>query len=405
MNNLFNENSREIESPQHAADVKLQSVDNSQPLWQSDNTFLAAVSTYFVAMLLFVCVRVASGLGWFDLLADKVGYSATEAIVTVLIQIVIFLIVPLAIYKFFTKQSFRKTLSSIGFNRPSPRVLGYSFLLGLLFFFFNIFVASLSTMVLALLGYRFPASDTTMVGIGGLLIGLLLVGVLPGVCEEVSNRGILMRGLMSKLGVWRAVLLSSLIFGLMHLNIVQAFFATVLGMFMALAILATRSLWAGIIIHFMNNSINQLISHAQGNGWEIGKIFEQFFDLFSSGIEGLVFYIVFIIFVYICIMRIIHMFARETYKANEKEHFATFLMNNPERVKSMISEGRTVSVEDMARTVDAYTANLSKWRAIQFYLEGQRKPQKLNILELTIVFGIVFLTALVTVMTLVWGLM
>lgn len=382
----------------------LEIVSDAKPLWERDGAFLAAISAYFVAMLLFVCVRIASGLGWFDLLSKQVGETATDIIATIIIQIVIFLLVPLIIIKIFAKQSLGKTLSHVGFNRPSRKVIGYSFVLGLLFYFFNIFVASLSMLVLVFVGYRLPIGDSSYVGMSGLLVGLLIVGVLPGICEEFSNRGILLRGLISKLGVWRAVLLSSLIFGLMHLNIVQAFYATILGMLMALAILATRSIWTGIIIHFMNNSIGQVINHAQSNGWFIGDIFEQFLDLFS-GDFGFIFYIAFIIGVYFLIIQILHMFARENYKANEKEHFATFLKNNPERVRALISEGRTVSIEDMARSVDAYTANLSKMKAIRFYLEGQHKPKRLSVLEMTMVFGIVFLTAVVTGMTLVWGLM
>jgi len=193
----------------------------SKPLWERDNVFMHASIAYFVSMVLFVCLRIASGLGWFGLLANEVGELATDVIATVLIQIVIFLLVPLIVFKFLTKQPMKRVLTGIGFNRPSRKVLGYSFLMGVLFYLLNIFVAMVFSIVLVLLGYRFPSGggDSVFVGITGLLIGIIIVGVLPGVCEEVSNRGILMRGFMIKLGVWRAVLLSSLMFGLMHMNI------------------------------------------------------------------------------------------------------------------------------------------------------------------------------------------
>jgi len=385
-------------------EVEAFKVGDAKPLWERDGAFLAATCAYFIAMVLFVGVRIAGGLGWFGLLADEVGEQATDIIVNVLIQIVIFLLVPMIVFGIFARQPLGKTLSDIGFNRPSRKVIGHSFLLGLLFYFLNMFIAALAIIVLVVLGYRLPVGDAPSAGMGGLLIGLLMIGVLPGLCEEVSNRGVMMRGFMPKLGVWRAVLLSSLIFGLMHMNIMQAVYASIMGILIALAILTTRSIWTGIIIHFMNNAIGVFISHAQNNDWLVGDLFNQLFDLFS-GPGGFIIYFGFIFLVYVAIMNILHSFARETYKASEKEHFAMFLKNNPERVKAMINEGRIVSLEDMSRTVDAYVANISKMKAIRFYLEGQRKPKKLSAFEKTMVFGMVFLTGVVTVMTLVWGLM
>ena len=99
------------------------------------------------------------------------------------------------------------------------------------------------------------------------------------------------------------------------------------------------------------------------------------------------------------------MFAKETYKKHEKDYFVDFLKNNPAYIAEQNSQGKAVTLEDMSRTVDAYTSKVGKFKAIRFYLEGQRKPQKLRPGEKTIVFGIVFLTALVTGMTLVWGLL
>jgi membrane protease YdiL (CAAX protease family) len=381
--------------------------DDMKAVWEKDSSFLHACIAFFVAMLLFVGLRISGGLGAWTPILRKYGEDATDAIATGIIQIIIFLLVPLLVFNFLNRQPMKRTLSAIGFNRPSMRVIGYAFLLGVLCYFFNIFVAYFSTFALVLMGYRFPIGDASFSGITvimGLLVGVFIIGVLPGVCEEVSNRGVLMRGLMSKLGVWRAVLLSSLIFGLTHMSIIQAFYATVLGIFMALAILATRSLWTGIIIHFCNNAIGQFFGHARSNDWAVANIMERFFELFMAD-YGFVFFCVFGFLMYYLIVNIIHKFARENYKINEQEYFAVFLKNNPEYVSSKIRQGQTVSLEDMARTVDAYTRGLSKFRAIRFYLEGQRKPQKLSALEKTFVFGMVFLGVVVTGMHLVWGLL
>jgi len=386
----------------------------NKPPERRDNTFRNACIAYFVAMVLFVCLRVASGLGWFGLLVETVcgsnacdhmtciGAQVTDIVASVLIQIVIFLVVPLVIFKVLSGNTMKKTLTDIGFNRPSGRVIGFSFLLGVLFYILNIFVASLAAFVLIMLGYRFPGGSSAFVGAVGFLIGIIIIGVLPGVCEEVSNRGILMRGLMSKIGVWRAVLLSSLIFGLMHLNIVQMFYAAVLGGFMALAILATRSLWTGIIIHFMNNALSVFFEFARSQNWAVGDFLNILIDFFGS-FGGIIFFLLPVV-MYLLIVRIIHMFARESYKANEKEYFVEFLKKNPEYIAKKVAQGQPVSIEEMSASVQAHTSKLSKMNAIRFYIEGQRKQQKLEPLEKTLMFGIIFLTSVVTAMTLVWGL-
>lgn len=368
--------------------------------WKRDNGFLIAVSVYFIAMLLFVGLRVAGGFGFFNVMADEFGGEATEIISTVIIQIFIFFIVPILLVKIFAKQPLGRTLLFTGFNRPSWCVVGYAFLLGALLFLFNNFVATLSHMALLVLGFRFPSGDSSFVGLTGLLVSIVIVGVLPGVCEETSNRGVLMNGLASKLGPWRAVLISALCFGLMHLNIVQAIYATVLGIFMGLAVFATRSIWTGVIIHFMNNALGQFMAFAQKNNWAIAELLDRFFGLFT----GVLFFAL-ICGVYILIINIIHKFARENFKANEKNYFANFLKSNPEYVSAKIDAGQGVTLADMSQSIDAHTAKLGRTRAIRFYLEGQYKPQTLGALEKTMLFGILFLTTVVTGMTLVWGLL
>jgi membrane protease YdiL (CAAX protease family) len=83
---------------------------------------------------------------------------------------------------------------------------------------------------------------------------------LVGWSEEVMFRGIWLRGLFRSLGIWTAILGSSLIFGAIHvLNvfltgdfkgaIIQAIAAFMSGIFLAAVRLRTGSLWTGIVLH------------------------------------------------------------------------------------------------------------------------------------------------------------
>ncbi|MBE6597020.1 MAG: CPBP family intramembrane metalloprotease [Ruminococcaceae bacterium] len=81
---------------------------------------------------------------------------------------------------------------------------------------------------------------------------ILAYAALPAICEEFVYRGIICHE-YEKGGVLRAVLLSSLFFGLLHFNLHNLpvyFFA---GIVLAMTMYATRSLLGAVITHFLYN--------------------------------------------------------------------------------------------------------------------------------------------------------
>lgn len=76
------------------------------------------------------------------------------------------------------------------------------------------------------------------------------VAVLPPLLEELVFRGSMIERLGFKYGYKSAVILSSVIFGILHINIVSAF---AVGLFLSLIYLKTYSLFIPIIIHAINN--------------------------------------------------------------------------------------------------------------------------------------------------------
>lgn len=103
------------------------------------------------------------------------------------------------------------------------------------------------------------------------LIQLNTVAILPAICEEFLHRGVLLNGL-KEIGIKKAILISSLMFGLLHFNINQFFYATILGMLMALVSVVSKSIYPAMIIHFTNNAISVYLSSAESYGW-FGKTF------------------------------------------------------------------------------------------------------------------------------------
>jgi hypothetical protein len=86
-------------------------------------------------------------------------------------------------------------------------------------------------------------------------LAVLLVGVLPGIGEELWCRAFLGRGLVGRHGVVWGVIFTSFFFGAIHVHPVQGAVAALLGLWLHFVYLATRSLWAPILLHFLNNSL------------------------------------------------------------------------------------------------------------------------------------------------------
>jgi len=91
---------------------------------------------------------------------------------------------------------------------------------------------------------------------------LLLVAVTPAVCEEAVFRGVLFQGVAREERMWRTVGLTALIFGAFHLSGETAirFLPTAwIGVLMGIAVWRTRSIFASMGMHFINNGLAVVI--------------------------------------------------------------------------------------------------------------------------------------------------
>jgi CAAX protease family protein len=100
-----------------------------------------------------------------------------------------------------------------------------------------------------------PEEFAQMIGGWSLGFGVLVIGVGPGLSEELWCRGFLGRGLVGNYGVWLGVLLTSALFGLMHLDPAHALATAAIGVWLHFTYLMTRSLVVPMILHTLNNSL------------------------------------------------------------------------------------------------------------------------------------------------------
>jgi membrane protease YdiL (CAAX protease family) len=84
---------------------------------------------------------------------------------------------------------------------------------------------------------------------------VLVIGLGPGIGEELWCRGFLGRGLVGRYGVVWGVLFTSFFFGFIHLDPCQGTMAILMGIWLHFVYLTTRSLWLPMLLHFLNNSL------------------------------------------------------------------------------------------------------------------------------------------------------
>ena len=91
------------------------------------------------------------------------------------------------------------------------------------------------------------------------ILQFIVVCLVPGFCEEFLFRGAILTNCLP-FGRSTAILISSLLFSLMHQNAQQFFYTFVAGIVLGVLYEMSGSIWPGVILHTVNN----FISTAQG---------------------------------------------------------------------------------------------------------------------------------------------
>ncbi|MCQ2471670.1 MAG: CPBP family intramembrane metalloprotease [Clostridia bacterium] len=99
--------------------------------------------------------------------------------------------------------------------------------------------------------------------------------VVPALVEEFAIRGVIMQPLR-RYGDRFAIVMSSLIFALMHGNMLQIPVALIGGVALGYFAIATKSIWTSVAIHFVNNFLAVIISAGQND-----MILGVFYTVFS----------------------------------------------------------------------------------------------------------------------------
>lgn len=177
----------------------------------------------------------------------------------------------------------KRTLSSIGFNKKNWfKKYFVGFIIGLA-------MMSIVVLILFVLGYvTIETNPTQPVGISALVgISIILIGwIIQGATEEIVTRGWLMNVLGAKYNIAVGLIVSSTLFGLLHLtnpnvNYIAIVNIILVGLFYGLYVIKTNDLWAVCGMHTAWN-------FSQGNlfGFEVSGINVQVSSLIDLKLVG-----------------------------------------------------------------------------------------------------------------------
>lgn len=93
----------------------------------------------------------------------------------------------------------------------------------------------------------------------GYILMVIGTAAVPALLEEFAFRGVILQPLRRH-GDTFAILMSSLLFALMHGNMVQIPFAFTVGLALGYFTITTGSIWTSVIIHFVNNLTSVVFS-------------------------------------------------------------------------------------------------------------------------------------------------
>ena len=367
---------------------------------------------YFICMLLFCLLRIGSSFGMLDFLHPDIA----DIVYTAIIQIGIILVLPMSLYTLFlhNKTGFVDTFRDTQLNgKINFKVILISFGLGLLAFFVNIAISTLFNGILSFFGYSQPVSVSTgyesmFPNWATFLIQLNTVAILPAICEEFLHRGVLLNGL-KEIGIKKAILISSLMFGLLHFNINQFFYATILGMLMALVSVVSKSIYPAMIIHFINNAISVYLSSAESYGW-FGKNFYNYLNNFLQSNNAFLTFLACFAFLVLVVVLLIYLVSKlfriSTLNRVQKVIDSMYTADDRATTNSPIVIEKSKMLQEMLENNTTLNLNYEEMKSpIDVVLPKQKNIYKPTLEDNLFLISSCVLGGLVTLFTFIWGLL
>ena len=211
--------------------------------------FAFAMLGFLATSMLFSIVLEAFGL--LDLYYSNGAFSSSVGIFYSILTVgVPFLIAKKVVYK-------TPDLPVCSYSAPKANLKTFCVIfLSVLGCLASMYVTGYIQMFFEGFGFSFSSGDEPQVNSVTDLIALFIgTALIPPLVEEFAMRNVVMQPLR-KYGNLFAIISSALVFGIFHGTPSQIPFAILCGLFLGYAVIATDSIWTGVIIHAIVNGLS-----------------------------------------------------------------------------------------------------------------------------------------------------
>lgn len=375
-----------------------------------NKTIRNSLICYFLIVVFFVSLRILFYLGLLSFLS-----STGKIVANIVIQIGFLFSISIFLFAGLQKNKPKDVFVFYGYKKMSWKAVFYAFLIGIIVYILNVFVAAFFNSILQTFGYSFSSSSSS----GGsypfwlFIVNLIMTAVLPAICEETAHRGMLLKS-MSTLGYKKAIIISALLFGLLHLNIEQFFYATIIGLYLGYISVLCDTIYPAMIVHFMNNAIGVLMSYATANSVPLNAMFSWIdYSLANNPIVGLIFVIALVVLLAFALKALTKLLFKETAVKNinrlqialitqlEREKYLSDVKNIIEN--KPVNEETTIEFEQFDKIYKEQVIGTGNGSEIDNALLSEEKVPKNEKLSKALLIITFVLTGALTLFTFIWG--
>ena len=216
-------------------------------IWRTLGPVVIHFAIYFVVIYLAALIFAKSG----SPLSLDAYMGNNFALITIIALLISFVVNFLYFRRDYVKQS--------DYLKKNPLHLLWIFLIGLLMS--HALSILLSLLPLDNLLGSYQTVENELFGASWILVVIRAVIVTP-VVEELVFRGLVFRRMKEYTSFWPAAIVSSVLFGLYHMNLIQGIYAFLFGIIICLLYDRYGHLAAAVLVHFGANLLSVILQYA-----------------------------------------------------------------------------------------------------------------------------------------------
>lgn len=368
---------------------------------------------YLPIVVLFVVIRALSSFGVFAFL----GKSA-DNVLTIVIQIGLLLSTSIFIFACLRGSKIKEIFKFYGFRKINWKAILLAVVIGIVVYFLNIFVSTFFNAFISMFGFKSSGGGATTekYTVGLLFVNILMTAILPAICEETAHRGMLLKGL-SPMGRKWSIIISSLLFGLLHLNIEQVFYATLIGFLLGYISTICENIYPAIVIHFMNNFLSVFMGFSRANGLGVDIMFTALDNwLKTNFIVAVLFMIVVTILLFVLLMYLVKLLFRVT-TAKRVQKVQTEILKDLTKEAYLkdvqdLQEGKMpndkpemVPFEKFDKLYVQHNENMGYMSELDKQLLRDESPFQLDKISKIMLVTTFVIVSVITLFTFIWGIL